>query len=200
MARASVITELKSTLFTTPVISTLGRWLSLFLLKLTGWKIEGVKPPDVKCIVIAAPHTSNWDFILFILAAFATGFNAHWMGKDSLFKFPFHRLMIWLGGIPIDRSKSHNVIDQMVDYFNSVDELTLLITPEGTRSKVERWKTGFYHIAKNGNVPLYLGYLDASRKCAGFGQRFQLSADLDGDMEKILAFYRDKKGIREENH
>ncbi len=197
---ASNITELKSTLFVTPVICTLFRYLSVIVLMLIGWRTVGGKPTLDKYIVVAAPHTSNWDFVLFLLLGFKLGYNTHWMGKDALFRFPIKRLMIWLGGIPIDRSKNNNVVEQMADYFSSVDELSVIIPPEGTRSKTVRWKTGFYHIAVAAKVPLVLGYIDSSTKTLGFGPIYHPTGEIDNDLENIKAFYNDKVGVIPDNY
>lgn len=186
-------------MFLTPIISPVLRLLSLLILKLIGWRIVGDKPADPKYIVVAAPHTSNWDFIMFVLAAFVLRYDAHWMGKDSLFRFPIKHLMLWLGGIPIDRSKSNDVVNQMADYYKSVNQLAVIITPEGTRSKVDRWKTGFYHIALKAQVPLALAFIDAKTKTIGFGQNIIPSGDMDADLAKIKQFYSDKKGINAKN-
>lgn len=196
---ASVVTALKTTIFTTPVLSRFLGWMASLLLKLAGWKAGGEKPDLPKYIAIAAPHTSNWDFILFVLVSLKVGFDAHWMGKHTLFAQPFTRLAIWLGGIPIDRSKSNDVVGQMVQHFASVDKLTVLIPPEGTRSKVKQWKTGFYHIAHQAQLPIVLGYIDAANKTAGFGPLFYTTGDVDADMQAIQLFYRDMQGIKREN-
>lgn len=121
------------------------------------------------------------------------------MGKNSLFKFPFASLMKWLGGIPIDRSKANNVVTQITEEFARNQELIVLIPPEGTRSKVDNWKTGFYHIARNANVPILLGYLDAPKKEAGIADFFTPTKDMDKDMREIRQFYSTKGGIRPEN-
>lgn len=197
---ASSITELKSTLFVTPVVSMFFRYLSILLLKLIGWRTVNEVPSLDKCIVVGAPHTSNWDFFLFLLLSFKMKYNTHWMGKDALFSFPIKRLMIRLGGIPVDRSKVNNVVEQMADYFNSVDQLSVIMTPEGTRDKTVRWKTGFYHIAIAANVPLVLGYVDSSAKTIGFGPVFYPTGDIDADLEKIQAFYADKTGLIPNNY
>lgn len=197
---ASSITELKSTLFVTPVVSMFFRYLSILLLKLIGWRTVNKVPSLDKCIVVGAPHTSNWDFFLFLLLSFKMKYDTHWMGKDGLFSFPIKRLMIRLGGIPVDRSKANNVVEQMADYFNSVDQLSVIMTPEGTRDKAVRWKTGFYHIAIAANVPLVLGYIDSSAKIIGFGPVFYPSGDIDADLEKIQAFYADKTGLIPNNY
>ena len=122
-----------------------------------------------------------------------------WMGKHTLFPVPLGGLVKWLGGIPIDRSKSHNVVTETVRQYAEQEDLVVLIPPEGTRSKVERWKTGFYHIASNAKVPIMLGYIDAARKEAGLADFFQPSSDVEKDMDKIRAFYASKRGINAEN-
>lgn len=122
-----------------------------------------------------------------------------WLGKDSLFFFPFSGLMQWLGGIPIDRSKANNVVQQITDEFDKQEHLVVLIPPEGTRSKVDRWKTGFYHISQSAGVPILLGYVDAPRKEAGLADFFMPTGDLDSDMLRIRKFYAEKGGINPEN-
>ena len=182
-------------MFCTPVISTVLGALSVIILKLVGWRVVGELPAHKKYVLLAAPHTSNWDFILFLLMAFTLKIDAHWMGKDSLFPAPFKRLMIWLGGIAIDRSKANNTVDQMVEHYNNTDELIVIVPPEGTRSKVEQWKTGFYHIAVKADVPIVQGFIDAGNKCLGFGPSFIPTGDIDEDMAKIRGFYAEKTGI-----
>ena len=122
-----------------------------------------------------------------------------WMGKHTLFPFPFGWLMKWLGGIPINRSASHNVVNETVRHYAENDQLIILIPPEGTRSKVTRWKTGFYHIANNAEVPILLGYVDASKKEAGFADFFTPTGDLEKDMVEIRAFYANKRGLLAKN-
>ena len=122
-----------------------------------------------------------------------------WMGKHTLFPFAVGWLMRWLGGIPIDRSSSHNVVSETVRQYEKHDELVVLIPPEGTRSKVVHWKSGFYHIAKNAEVPILLGYVDASKKEAGFADFFTPSGDFDKDMAEIRAFYASKTGLIAKN-
>ncbi|MGK0499007.1 MAG: 1-acyl-sn-glycerol-3-phosphate acyltransferase [Oceanicoccus sp.] len=192
------VTKLKTTIIMTPVISTVFGWLAVLLLKLIGWRIIDDKPQDDKYIIIAAPHTSNWDFVLFLLVAFSKGFDAHWMGKDALFPKLIKPFVIWLGGIPIDRSKANNAVEQMVEYFSSVDKLAVLITPEGTRKKVERWKTGFYHIALQANVPIYCAYIDAPTRTISFGEKFIPSGNLEQDMAAMQYSYIGKLGINPE--
>jgi len=149
-------------------------------------------------VLIGAPHTSNWDFILMLLAMLILRLEVHWMGKDSLFAFPFGGFMKWLGGIPIDRSSNHNTVDQIIMQFEQHDELIVLVPPEGTRSKVEKWKTGFYHIANGADVPILLGFIDAGKKEMGFGPMYQPTGDIEKDLPEIQAFYKTKQAIHPE--
>lgn len=177
------------TIFDTPIIKTLMRWLSLFILKISGWRIEGCLPEIPKIVLIAAPHTSNWDFPITLFIAFAVKAKIYWMGKDVLFRFPFETLFKWLGGVPVDRSRSNNIVDQMIRKFSDNDRLIVTIPPSGTRKKVMKWKTGFYYIARGADVPIVLAYLDYRRKEGGFGPVFIPTGDIEPDMKEIRAFY-----------
>ena len=180
---------MRRTIYNTPVIAQLFRGLSWLGLKLAGWKLEGAPPTERKYVLIAVPHTSNWDFPITLAMAFVFRFDIFWMGKDSLFKGPFGPVMRWLGGIPIDRSSRNNIVQQMVDAFNQSDSLVVAIPPEGTRSRVEKWKTGFYHIANGAGVPIALGFLDYAHKVGGFGPTFYPTGDLEADLADIRRFY-----------
>ncbi len=177
------------TIFDTLIVKTLMRWLSLFILKISGWRIEGGLPDIKKIVLIAAPHTSNWDFPITIFIAFAVKAKIFWMGKDSLFRFPFGTLFKWLGGIPVDRSRSNNIVEQIVRKFSENESLIVTIPPSGTRKKVMKWKTGFYYIARGANVPIVLAFLDYQRKAGGFGPVFIPTGDIESDMKEIRAFY-----------
>lgn len=182
--------------FKTPILIHLLRWLlARPLLYLLGWKILG-QTPQGKSILIGAPHTSNWDFPLMLAVMISQGADVRWMGKDALFRPPFRHLMMWLGGIPIDRSQANNTVDQMVAAIERSEEITLLITPEGTRSKVHEWKTGFYHIAHRARIPIVLGFIDTRTKTCGFGPRYTPSGNIEADLTEIRAYYADKRGIR----
>ncbi len=184
------------TIFTTPVVNTLLRGLSLTLLKLTGWRVEGSLPPDCpKCVVIAAPHTSNWDLPNTLIAGFALRMNLYWMGKRSIFAPPFGAFMRWLGGIAVNREQSTNLVAASVEAIRAADgPLQLVVPPEGTRSKVRYWKTGFYHIAHGAGVPIVLSYMDYARKVSGLGPVFHPTGDIERDMATIKAFYAPFKG------
>lgn len=177
------------TVFDTPVIKTVLYWISRTYLKVFGWKCEGHIPGSPKCVMIAAPHTSNWDFPITMFLAFSLKAKVYWMGKATLFKWPFKTVMRWLGGIPIDRSKSNNMVASTIDVFNSHENLIIIIPPEGTRGKVSYWKSGFYHIAKGAGVPILLGYVDYRRKAGGVGPSIMPTGDMEADMQQICTFY-----------
>jgi len=182
------------TIFDTPVIRTLIRWLSLFLLKISGWHTSGKLPDIPKFVLVAAPHTSNWDFPIMMFIAFKLRGKLYWMGKDALFRKPFGSMFKWLGGIPIDRSRSQNTVSQMTEKFSDMKRLILTIPPAGTRKRVSRWKSGFYHIANNAGVPIVLGYLDYPRKTGGIGPMVTPTGDVETDMAVIGQFYAGVEG------
>ena len=148
--------------------------------------------------MIAAPHTSNWDFPVMLSVVLKFKMDVHWIGKHTMFPKPIGWFMRWLGGIPIDRSAAQNTVEQAAEAFNQSQELVRLLAPEGTRGKVENWKAGFYHIAQAVNLPIQLAFLDAKTKVVGFGPLFQPTGDFDADMKVMLEFYKDKQGIRSE--
>ncbi len=169
-------------------------------LRLAGWELQGGPPAGLrKYVIIAAPHTSNWDGPAMLAMAAVLGIDVQWMGKDDLFKPPMGRVLKELGGIPIDRRKGAGVVEQMVRRFEEADELALLVPVSGTRSYADHWKSGFYHIAKEAKVPVCLSYLDFDHKKGGIGPCIELSGDMRADMDRIRAFYRDKRGLYPQN-
>lgn len=190
---------MRRTVFNTPLVTPLLRWLAIGLLKLLGWRTRGEPIAHQRFVLIGAPHTSNWDFPLMLLVVLKLRLRVFWMGKHTLFPFPFAGLMKWLGGIPINRDAPHNVVGQTVQKYQENDELVVLIPPEGTRKRVSKWKTGFYHIANLAEVPILLGYVDGPRREAGFADFFRPTGDVDRDMEEIRAFYADKRGLKPDN-
>lgn len=167
--------------------------LAKVILKIWGWKLNGIIPPGVpKCVVIAAPHTSNIDFFIGRLAYFAIGVHLNFLIKKEVFVFPFGTILKAWGGIAVDRGKRNNMIGQVVDLFNNADSIYVLITPEGTRKLSKRWKKGFYHIAQQAKVPIALGYADYAKKEAGVGPVIYPSGDYEKDLKIIQDFYRDK--------
>ena len=181
----------RRTIFTTPVLNVVLRGLSLLVLKLCGWRASGVLPADVKkAVFIAAPHTSNWDLPMTLLVAFALRLEIHWMGKEEIFKPPFRGLMMWLGGIPVNRDRANNLVAASAQAIVDADQpLQLVVPPEGTRQKTRYWKTGFYYIALSAKVPIVLAYMDYKRKISGLGPLFHPTGDIEADMVKIKAFY-----------
>ncbi len=168
---------------------TMLKKLCALILKLLGWKQEGEIPESRKFIVIVAPHTSNWDYVIGQLFYFSKGIRAKTMIKKELFFFPLNILLKIIGGIPVERSKKTNIVDQMVKEFEKNEEFILTITPEGTRKRVTNWKRGFYRIAIKANVPVLLGYFDYKRKVVGIGGFFEITGDENEDMKKIKKFY-----------
>jgi 1-acyl-sn-glycerol-3-phosphate acyltransferase len=177
------------TIFDIPVLRDILRGLALLILKVCGWRREGKLPDIPKYVMIAAPHTSNWDFLFTMAVAFAFRLNICWMGKHTLFRRPFGPLLRLLGGIPIDRTKSRDTVSQIAQAFRERARMVMIISPEGTRKKVKVWKTGFYHIARGANVPVLLAFLDYMRKVGGLGPLVYLSENLEADMAVIRNFY-----------
>ncbi len=185
---------MQRTVFNTPVIRHFFVCISWTAFKVTGWRVVGGLPKDPKYILIGAPHTSNWDFPLALATAFLLPLNFYWLGKAALFKGPLGPIMRWLGGTPVDRSKSNNLVQSTIDTFGRHDRLIITIAPEGTRSKVKEWKKGFYHIAYGAGVPIGRAFLDYEHKTVGIGPTFHPTGNMDRDIAEIQAFYRDIKG------
>ena len=184
------------TIFDTPVVNTALRGLSLAVLKLAGWKVSGQLPANGrKCVLIAAPHTSNWDLPYTLMVAFALRLNIYWMGKEQIFKPPFRGLMMWLGGLPVRRESANNLVAASITALQEADgPVQLVVPPEGTRSKARYWKTGFYYIAVGAQVPIVMAYMDYERKVSGLGPVFEPTGDIEADMVTIKAFYAPFKG------
>lgn len=169
--------------------------LATLALRATGWKFETARPAIKKFVCIAAPHTSNWDGVLLLAMSQALELPLAFMIKDDWVKGPQEPLMRRLGAIPINRSRHTNVVDQMIEEFGKRDELVLVIPPEGTRSRAEYWKSGFYHIARGADVPVVPGYLDYVRKRGGFGEPISLTGNVRADMDQIRAFFASKAPV-----
>lgn len=154
-----------------------------------GWRAEGVVPEPRKFVIIAAPHTSNWDFVNFIGLTNDLAVTPHFMAKSSLFRWPFRNFLFDMGGVPVDRSSSKNYVQQMVAEFKRREEFMLTVAPEGTRSTVRAWKTGFYHIAMGAGVPLVVGMMDYGTKTGGLGPAIWPTGDYAADMKKVAEIY-----------
>lgn len=170
-----------------------------FFLKLFGWKVVGELPNDKKYVVVVAPHTSNWDFMVGLFARFAVGVKINFLAKDQLFFFPLGLFFKALGGAPVDRSKKNNRVESVVELFHSRDEFKLAITPEGTRGPVTRWKEGFYHIACKAGLPLAMVALDYATKEVRIREAFWPTGDINKDFPQILDYYRKIKGCYPKN-
>jgi len=174
---------------------TLPQLFANWILKLIGWQVVGSFPEIPKFVLVGAPHTSNWDFPLAMLLMYATGVRFNWIGKDSLFRPPFGGLFRRLGGIPVWRDRRGNFVSQIVEAFERSKRLIIAIAPEGTRSKIAYWKTGFYYMALGARVPLVLGFIDYGRRQVGVGSLFHPSGDIQADFCRLRDFYTDKTGL-----
>ena len=170
------------------------RFIGRTYLRAIGWKEAGKRPDAPAYVLIAAPHTTNWDLPHMLAMSYVFDVPIRWAGKHSLFRFPFGRLMKVLGGLPIVRERRGNRVQQLAALFDEHPNLVLTVPAEGTRSRREHWKSGFYHIARQAKVPIVCGYLDYEKKRGGFGLVLEPTGDLEADMERIRAFYADKKG------
>jgi len=185
---------LKSTLMNNFILRWIFYWSATFCLFILGWKSKGKSPDIKKYILIAAPHSTNWDFVFFLLVVFKFKINAHWMGKDTMFRWPFKSLLKRLGGIPVYRSEKANIVQSLAETFEKSKELIITIAPSGTRKKVVKWKTGFYYLACQAKVPIVFGFIDYKRKISGIGPIIEPSGDINADMNLIRAFYADFSG------
>lgn len=165
-----------------------------YTLNLFGWSLVADLPPVQKYLLIGAHHTSNWDFPIVLLMMAALGLRLRWIGKDSLFKGPQGFVMRWLGGIPVERGARKNFVGQIVDLYRERKEMVITISPEGTRSAVDHWKTGFYHIASGADIPIAMGFLCYSTKTCGVDGYFYPTGDMEADLNILRKFYQGKVG------
>jgi 1-acyl-sn-glycerol-3-phosphate acyltransferase len=165
------------------------------LLRLCGWRIEGALPPLGKFVVIVAPHTSNWDFPIGVLAMFALDLEGHWIGKHTLFRGPMGALMRALGGEPVDRSAPGDLVEQVAARIRAADRYVLGMSPEGTRS-ARPWKTGFHRIARAANIPVVPAWIDYSRRVVGIGAPTFVTDDVGADLARLGAQFRPEMALR----
>jgi len=168
--------------------------LATWTLGLFGWRVVSAPPPMQKGVVIIYPHTSNWDFVLGVLARAVLGLRMHWVGKHTLFKWPFESLMRWLGGVPVDRRSKHGAVEQLQREIDRYDQMFITMTPEGTRSRTEYWKSGFYHIALGLKLPLGLATFNYAKRVVDITHWITLTGDVERDLETIRNVYRDTHG------
>jgi len=169
----------------------LRRAIGRVILRLTGWQIEGTLPDLPRFIVIAAPHSSAWDFVHGIAVVFVLRLDVHFIGKAELFRGPLGALMRWLGGIPVDRTRTQGMVDGVAARLRREEKFVVALAPEGTRKPVEKWKSGFYHIAVRAGVPIVPGIFDNGRKAVRFLPPFEPTGDADRDIAVLRGFYAD---------
>ena len=172
------------------------------IFRLFGWKITHYLPDEIKkCVVVVAPHTSNWEFVFGMGAVKIMKLHPRFAIKKEWIRFPFRRLMLSSGALPIDRESKNagSTVDAMADLFKTHDTLRLIITPEGTRSRREKWKTGFYYVALKAHVPIALGFMDYEKKECGIDKIIYPSGDYKADMKQIMDFYSHVKAKHPEN-
>lgn len=170
------------------------RSLGRAVLRLTGWQAEGSAPTERKFVLIAAPHTSNWDLLYLLALSFRLGVKVSWLGKDSLFKGPIGFVLRRFGGVPVPRGKRSGMVESLAEEFGKAESLVIVIPPEATRGYTDHWKSGFYRVAVAAEVPIVCGYLDYERRAGGFGSVVWPTADLSTDMAVFRSFYADKQG------
>jgi 1-acyl-sn-glycerol-3-phosphate acyltransferase len=190
---------MRHTMFNTPIVKSLLRCISLVLLKILGWRATGELPREEKYVLIVAPHTSNWDLFYGIILAFALKLDARYIAKRELFRGYSSLLMTWSGAIPVDRSSSHHIVEQMASAFKEHERFVLALAPEGTRHRKDYWKSGFYHIALDAHVPILLAFIDYASKTGGAGPLIYPTGNLEQDMSIIRNFYLTVKGKHPEN-
>jgi len=171
--------------------------IARFWLMLWRWKaVPSQESVPDRCVMIAAPHTSNWDFPLTLALARVSGVKIWWLGKESLFRGPAGPIMRWLGGVAIDRSAAGGMVTSLAKEFVDRDRLVLVVPAEGTRSRTEHWKSGFYRIAQQADVPIVCAFVDKATRTGGFGPVITPTGDLTADMDVIRAYYAGKEGLK----
>ena len=172
------------------------RKIARFGINISGWTIKGKVPDEERIVIIAAPHTSNWDFILAMLAIFGLNIKVRWLGKNSIFKPGFKKFFEWLGGIPVYRDNPSSLIENVVNIVKKERSIVIAMTPEGTRKKVKRWKTGFLRIAKQTHSKILLISIDAPTKSIEIGKIFNPTGNSEEDLAYIQKYYSTFRGIK----
>lgn len=167
-------------------------WLFLWRFK----AVERTEPMPPKCVIIAAPHTTNWDFPIMLALAKVSGVKVSWLGKRTLFNGPMGSIMRRLGGVAVDREAAGGMVASLAAEFDQHEQLAVVVPAEGTRSKTDYWKSGFYRIAEQANVPIVLAFVDTSTRTGGFGPAIEVTGDVAADMDKMREFYEGKTGLK----
>ena len=191
-----MVHRMNRTIFNTPILSTFYHYLARIVMRLLRWRIDGRLPDLPKFVLIGAPHTSNWDFLLFLGVIFSLRANVRFMGKAELFRFPVGWFFRYCGGVPVDRKKSTGLVDQMVKVCDESENFILVIAPEGTRHHVTEWKRGFYHIAKKAEIPIVMAMVDGRHRTVRLGQVFHPTDDIEADMKTIVQAFEGAGGIK----
>ncbi len=182
-----------------PLVPGIASRLAAWALRAAGWTVRLAQPVPQRCVVIFYPHTTNWDTLIGLCAKAMIGIRFHFVGKDTLFRFPLGRILARWGGIPVNRRSPAAFVGQMRAEFDRRCEFRLALAPEGTRSRTDCWKSGFIRLAHEAGVPLALAYIDYPRREIGVGGFLDPGADVVADMARIRAFYADKAGLNPEN-
>lgn len=170
------------------------QWVARTIMRLAGWKLAGRLPNEPKLLIVGAPHSSNWDWVLTILTAYSLGVHISWLAKHTIFRPPFGRFFRYFGGIPVDRRSAHGLVDQIVDKYNEAEKLIVCITPEGTRSLVRAWKKGFYHIAEGAAIPITLVTFDYGNRTLGLGPTLRFDEGPEKAVMTLQALYAGVQG------
>ena len=172
------------------------RGVARLMMLVTGWRFEGALPNLKQFVIIVAPHTSNWDFPIGVMAMYAIGIRGTFLGKDSLFKGPFGFAFRWLGGIPVDRFSKNNVVDQTIEYFKTREQMILALSPEGTRKRIDKWRTGFYWVAVGAKVPIVPVAFDFPRKRWVINAPQEMTGDPARDIPHLRSFFKASQACR----
>jgi len=192
---------MKYTLFSTPILSPILRVISMIILKIIGWRVTGSLPESQrKYVLIVAPHTSNWDFILFVLTVSVLRLKPSVLVKSTLFVGPMSWFLRYCGAIPVNRTQASSLVTYIVSIYREREEFVLIITPEGTRSPNSNWKHGFHHVATQAQVPILIVYVDSCTRTIGIEGLLQPSEDVDEDLRQIKKFFDTKTGLKAKNY
>ncbi|MGB2281378.1 MAG: lysophospholipid acyltransferase family protein [Pseudomonadales bacterium] len=189
------------TLFSTPILSSVLRVISIVMLKIIRWRVIGSLPEGQrKYVLIVAPHTSNWDFILFVFAVSVLRLQPSVLIKSTLFVGPLGWFLRYCGAIPVNRTQANSLVDYIAGIYAEREEFVLIITPEGTRSANPNWKRGFHHVARQAEVPVLVVYVDSAIRTIGIEGLMDPSDDVDADINKLKQFYDSKSGLKPKNY